>query len=143
MACTALLKRVLVTIAIHLVSNIFSKFKLVTPMRIHCRGCSGSEKRLPTIHFSISVKRSRLEQEQHGMTRPLKPLPDVVQQQRHESDEQFLRRLDRIAGRAFGEASVEQKYDVHVTTDSQGKTVVDSKSGADRTNDNYGARKRE
>ncbi|KAG0431019.1 hypothetical protein HPB47_022177 [Ixodes persulcatus] len=91
----------------------------------------------------VQVKRSKLEQEQHGMTRPLKKLPETIQQQRHESDEQFLRRLDRLAGRAFSEASVEQKYDVRVTQDDEGRTVVDPKGGGgEQVASNYGARKR-
>ncbi|CAN8003274.1 unnamed protein product [Ixodes hexagonus] len=102
-----------------------------------------SKKRKKKQKNLVQVKRSKLEQEQRGMTRPLKKLPDTIQQQRHESDEQFLRRLDHLAGRAFSEASVEQKYDVRVTQDDEGRTVVDPKGGGEQVASNYGARKKE
>lgn len=90
----------------------------------------------------ISVQRSRMESEQRGMTRPLKPLPERLEQQPNESDEQFLKRLDHLAGRAFTEASVENKFNVRVDRDAEGRTVVDPKGG-DAIDANYGARKRE
>lgn len=90
----------------------------------------------------ISVQRCRMESEQRGMTRPLKPLPERLEQQPNESDEQFLKRLDHLAGRAFTEASVEDKFNVRVDRDAEGRTVVDPKGG-DAIDENYGARKRQ
>lgn len=90
----------------------------------------------------ISVQRSKMESEQRGMTRPLKPLPERLEQQPNESDDQFLKRLDHLAGRAFSEASIENKFNVRVDRDAEGRTVVDPKGG-DAIDENYGARKRQ
>ncbi|XP_064477933.1 coiled-coil domain-containing protein 137-like [Ornithodoros turicata] len=87
----------------------------------------------------IEVRQCKKEVEQPGMTRPLKPLPDVVQQQRYETDRQFIQRINSFATKAFGEAAIEQKFDVDIRHDSTGKVVVNAQ-GSDP---DYGSRKRE
>lgn len=90
----------------------------------------------------ITVQRSKMESEQRGMTRPLKPLPERLEQQPDETDDQFLKRLDHLAGRAFTEAAIENKFNVRVDRDEQGRIVVDPKGG-DALDESYGARKRQ
>lgn len=90
----------------------------------------------------ITVQRCKMESEQRGMTRPLKPLPERLEQQPNESDDQFLKRLDHLAGRAFTEAKIENKFNVRIDHDEQGQTVVNPKGG-EALDKNYGARKRE
>ncbi|KAL1445361.1 hypothetical protein MTO96_029235, partial [Rhipicephalus appendiculatus] len=68
----------------------------------------------------ITVQRCKMESEQRGMTRPLKPLPE-----RHSL-----------------EAKIENKFNVRIDHDEQGHTVVNPKGGDD-LDKNYGARKRE
>ncbi|XP_037571766.1 coiled-coil domain-containing protein 137 isoform X2 [Dermacentor silvarum] len=89
----------------------------------------------------ISVQRCKMESEQRGMTRPLKPLPERLEQQPNESDDQFLKRLDHLAGTAFTEAKIENRFNVRIDRDEQGNTVVNPKGG-DVLDESYGARKR-
>uniref|UniRef100_A0A147B8G3 Coiled coil domain containing n=1 Tax=Alectorobius mimon TaxID=360319 RepID=A0A147B8G3_9ACAR len=73
------------------------------------------------------------------MTRPLKPLPEVIQQRRYETGKQFISRIHRFASKARGEAAIEQKFDVDILRDTRGKVVVHAQ-GSDP---DYGAKKRE
>lgn len=47
-----------------------------------------------------------------GAVRQYKPLPDKIEKGPYETQEQFMKRLNRLVGRAMGEAEIEQKYDV-------------------------------
>lgn len=47
-----------------------------------------------------------------GAVRHYKPLPDKIEKGPYETQQQFIRRLNRLVGKAMGEAEIEQKYDV-------------------------------
>lgn len=72
-----------------------------------------------------SSKFVNLEDDQPGMTRPLKMIPRLVQNPK-ESDEKFLYRVNSATKSMLKEAEYEDKFNVEVTRDEWGN-VVDMK----------------
>lgn len=64
-----------------------------------------------------------------GAVRGLKPLPDQMKQGPYESQEQFINRLNRLVGKAMGEAEIEQKFDVDFCPKTASGAALPVKSG--------------
>lgn len=47
-----------------------------------------------------------------GAVRQYKPIPNHMEKRPYETEEQFMRRLNRLVGTAINEAQIEEKYDV-------------------------------
>lgn len=63
-----------------------------------------------------------LEEDQPGMTRPLKMIPRLVQNPK-ESDEKFLYRVNAATKSMLKEAEYEDKFNVEVSRDEWGNVV--------------------
>lgn len=76
-----------------------------------------------------------------GMTRPMKPVP-VFEQRPNESDEKFLKRVDRMTKECIQEHKFEEKYNVDVVRDSATGQVQVVKRRNDDAGDGKSGRKR-
>jgi len=69
----------------------------------------------------IIVHRDRSDGDVCGSTKAVKPMPNVVKQNIHESEDRFFNRLQKMVDTAIAEAKVEQKYDIElVNIDNKG-----------------------
>lgn len=64
------------------------------------------------------------------MTRSLKSLPEIIEQGSYETDEHFLRRIDRLAAKAKAEAAIEEKFDVDFCLKLEGNATSELKDSS-------------
>lgn len=62
--------------------------------------------------FVQNAVRAVREADDYGMTRSLKPLPEIVSQGPYESEYQFIHRLEKLSAKARAEANIEDRFDV-------------------------------
>lgn len=68
----------------------------------------------------IVVFGSDRKEDSEGATRGLKPLPDLMKQGVYETQDQFIKRLNRMVNKAIGEATIEDKFDVDLCPPASG-----------------------
>ncbi|XP_013778150.1 coiled-coil domain-containing protein 137-like [Limulus polyphemus] len=73
----------------------------------------GNNKKKFKKHNLITVTSDLMVGDVQGMKRPLKDIPQKIQQEKYESELQFIQRLHRVTEQAIAEVRIEEKYGIN------------------------------